>query len=108
MIGRMALAAALAATTGPALAMDDLQAMQAAAALSTIIGSEQACGLTYDQAAIAAWITANVPPERMDFASTLQLLTMGQEHKVTKMSRSALTAHCAAVAASARHNKFIP
>ena len=97
----------LALAASPALALDDLQALTLANSLGTLIASEAACGLTYDQTAISRFITERVPPERMDFASQLQLQTMGIEFQLQGMSPSALTAHCAAVTQSARREGFI-
>lgn len=69
--------------------------------LGTILGSEQFCDLTLDQAGLAAWIKANVPPDRMDFTGQLQVMTMGQKGFNDSMSASAKVEHCAAVEQSA-------
>lgn len=104
---RTAALAILAILATPALAMDDLELFTVSGALGGIIASETACGLTYDQDAIAAWITANVPPDRVDFAGMLQTQIMGQEYNLQGMSKSAMTAHCASIAQTAKHYGFI-
>lgn len=91
---------------GPAVAMTDIEAILLANSLASVLASEQACGLSYDQTAIAAFIAKEVPPERMDFASTLQTQTMGQEMMMADMSASAKAAHCAAIAQTAAHFGF--
>ncbi len=75
----------------------DLDSMMRANELATVIGSEAYCGLTLDSAGIEAWIKANVAPNDLSFASTLQTMTMGQEFQQQEMSASAKIAHCAAV-----------
>lgn len=105
----------LAALSLPAAAQEDpLAKLQAdarvlglASELAVVLGSETFCGLTFDQPAIAAWIAANVPPDRLDFAPQLQLMTMGQAGLQQGMTPSGTTAHCAAVTQSARHYGFI-
>ncbi|NBE05956.1 signal recognition particle [Paragemmobacter ruber] len=104
---RKLIALSLAITASPAAAMDDLQAIMLANSLGSMIASETLCGLSYDQAAISRYIATNVPPERMDFASQLQVQTMGIELQLQNLSASARTAHCAAITQSARQAGFI-
>ena len=89
----------------PAAALAKFQADAAllglASNLGTVLGSEEFCSLALDQSGIAAWIKANVPPDRMDFQGQLQMMTMGQKTFNDSMSVSAKTAHCAAVEQSA-------
>lgn len=84
-----------------------MDAMEAAASLGSLLGAEQFCGLSYDQAAIGAWVEANVPPEAMDFPSLLSTMTEGGKYQQEGMTGSAKTAHCAGVARSAKHFGFI-
>lgn len=93
------------ATAAPVQA-DDLTTMMRAGELGTVLAAEEFCGLTYDQAAIQVWITANVDPAAMNFASMLSTSTMGSEFSQKDMSASAKTAHCAAVAQTAIHYGF--
>lgn len=98
------LALAIWATSADAQKMD---AMEAAASLGSILGAEEFCGLSYDQAAIGAWVEANVPPEAMDFPSLLSTMTEGGKYQQEGMSAAAKTAHCAGVTRSAKHFGFI-
>ena len=108
----MILALALAS---PALGQDDplatfqenVRIMSLASNLGTLIGSESFCGLTFDQSAISAWITSNVPADRMDFPESLQMTILGEAGFQADMTASAKTAHCTAVSQSARHLGFI-
>ncbi len=79
-----------------------MESMGRAQELGTVLGSENLCDLTLDQAGIEAWIAANVAPDDLSFASNLQTMTMGQEFQQNNMSASSKTAHCAAVRQSAR------
>lgn len=75
--------------------------------LGTVVGSEEFCGMILDQDAIAKWVAANVPPNRMDFPGQFQLMAMGQTGFNNAMTVSAKTAHCAAVVQSAKFFGFI-
>lgn len=98
---------ALLLVAGAAHAMSKGEALDLAGQLGLVIGSETACGLSYDQAAIAAFITANVPPDQLDFAGYLQIEIDMETDDFQDMTTSAKTAHCAAVTRSARHLGFI-
>lgn len=74
----------------PAAADSTLTAMN----LGNVLASENACGLSYDQSAIAAFIEKNVEADDMGFPSTLQLMTVGAEVGLKDMSQSEVTAHC--------------
>jgi len=71
-----------------------LKSMNLASELGTVLASEELCGLSYDQDAIAAFIEQNVPADDMGFASNLQMMTEGQAFNLRDMSTSARTAHC--------------
>lgn len=81
--------------------------MSLANELGTVIGSEAACGLTFDQGAIAAFIEDEVAADDMGFASTLTMMVQGQEYMIEEMSKSARTAHCTQVARVAKSYGFI-
>ena len=81
---------------------EKMESMARAQELGTVLGSEDLCDLTLDQAGIEAWIAANVAPDDLSFASSLQTMTMGQAFQQDNMSTSSKTAHCAAVRQSAR------
>lgn len=86
---------------------DDLEVMQRAGELGSVLAAETFCGLVYDQTAIQAWVTANIPPEDMGFPSLLNMTVMGAELQQKNMSSSAKTAHCAAIIQTAAHYGFI-
>lgn len=105
MMRRLLILCALGAT--PAVAMDDLEAMTMAGNLGTVIAAESFCGLTYDQTAIANYIRANVPPDRIGFADQLQTVIMMQGYSLDKMSQSAKTAHCTSITQTAKFLGFV-
>ncbi|MEW6121648.1 MAG: signal recognition particle [Pseudomonadota bacterium] len=102
---RWILVAAAMSLATPAAAQGS---MEVAMQLGSVLASEGPCNLTYDQAAIEAFIEKKVKATDLDFAGTLALMTAGQEVQIKDMSKSALTAHCAQVRRSAKAYKFIP
>ena len=74
----------------PALATDPNLALK----LGSVIGSEEFCGLSYDQEAIEAFIEKNVAANDMEFAPTLNTMVGGGEVENREMSPSEKTAHC--------------
>ncbi|MFP9138687.1 signal recognition particle [Devosia sp. XGJD_8] len=98
--------AVVAAMISPAAAQD-LQSMQVATALGSVIGSEELCELSYDQEAIAAYIESKVSADDMSFPSTLQMMVQAQQYQLTDMSESAKTAHCTQIARAAQSFNFI-
>ncbi|WP_298981590.1 signal recognition particle [uncultured Roseibium sp.] len=87
-------AAALAALTTTAVAWSDQDRSELAFALGSILAAEDFCGLTFNQAAIEAFIGENVPAGDMHFSAQLWLLTNGSKESLKVMSESQLTAHC--------------
>ncbi|RIA47316.1 signal recognition particle [Dichotomicrobium thermohalophilum] len=87
----IAFALPLSAATAAA---QDLESMNLANQLGTVLASEEACGLSYDQDAIAAFIEENVAADDMGFASTLRGMTKWQRSGLKSMSASERTAHC--------------
>lgn len=83
-----------------------LQSMQIANDLGTVLASEEVCGLSYDQAAIEAFIAKKVSADDMSFASTLNMMVMGSEAQIGDMSASAKTAHCAQIRRVAKSYGF--
>jgi len=75
--------------------------------LGTVIGSESYFGLTLQQDAIEACVRTNAPKDDKSFAQTLTMMIQGTEINLAQLSPSARTAHCAAVARSARDFGFI-
>ena len=76
--------------------------------LATVIAYEEACGLKYDQEAIAAFIKANVGENDMTFASTLRTMIFGAKAAAEKAAASEKTAICTQVARSAATYGFTP
>jgi len=62
--------------------------------LGSVLASEEICGLKFNQNAISAFIEKRVRADDLSFASTLTLMTAGQEMQIKGMSVSARTAHC--------------
>ena len=81
-------------------------AVSLASDLGSVLASESICGLTYDQAAIGAWIEKEVPAEAMDFPSSLQTMTRGYGRQFQNMGASEKTAHCTAVKRIAKSYGF--
>ncbi|WP_461321330.1 signal recognition particle [Bradyrhizobium diazoefficiens] len=84
-----------------------MDSMNLANQLGSIIASEKACGLTYDQGAIAAFIEERVPANDMSFPSTLNMMVKGNEVQIEGMSPSAKTAHCTQVRRVAKSYGFV-
>ncbi len=103
---RILFAAVLAAASSSVLAQG-LESMSLANELGTVLASEEACGLTFDQTAIAAFIGAKVPADDMSFASTLNMMTEGQKYQMEGMSASSKTAHCTQIKRVAASYGFI-
>jgi hypothetical protein len=89
-LGALALTAAITS----ALARDSYDA---ASQLADVLVSEEMCGLTFDQAAIDAWISANVAEDDMEFTGNLTALTSVSEYSLGDITPSAKTARCAQV-----------
>ena len=75
--------------------------------LATILGSEEACGLKYDQSAIESFINKKVDPKDMSFAASLSNMTDGIKFEIKSMSESSLTAHCTQIRRVAKHYGFV-
>jgi hypothetical protein len=87
----------LTALSASSSSAQDLESMKRASELSTVLGSEKLCNLTLDAGGIERWISTNVAPGDLSFASQLQTMVMGQEFMQRDMSASSMVAHCAAV-----------
>lgn len=81
--------------------------MKLATEVGTVLASEEGCGLTFDQPAIAAFIEAKVPADDMSFASTLSMMTKGSAYQIEEMSASSKTAHCTQIKRVAASYGFI-
>lgn len=84
----------------------DLDTMEIATHLGSVLASENACGLAYDQAAIAAFIEKKVPADDLGFPSMLTTMTSGAQYEIEGMSPSQKTAHCAQIKRIAKSYGF--
>lgn len=101
----LVISAVLIAISAPSLAQS-LDSMTLANDLGSVLAAEEACGLSYDQAAISSFIEKNVPAEDMSFPSLLQTMVAGHEYSWPDMSRSAQTASCAQIGRIAKSYGF--
>ncbi|MBU2533339.1 MAG: signal recognition particle [Alphaproteobacteria bacterium] len=88
-------------------AAQSMNSSQVAIDLGTVLASEDACGLTYDQAAITGYIEDKVEADDMSFPSTLQMMTESTRYDIEDMSTSSLTAHCAQIRRIAKSYNFV-
>ncbi|MGE0758874.1 MAG: hypothetical protein AB7O38_17765 [Pirellulaceae bacterium] len=68
---------------------------------------EKACGLKFDQKAIEVWIERNVKASDMEFAGSINLMTMGTMQDIKDMSAAQKAALCTQIRRIAKANKFI-
>ena len=83
------------------------QTFVTASQLGNMLASESFCGLSYDQDAIAGYISSMVPDTDMGFNGTMSMMITGIKTDFPKMSASEKTAHCAQTARVAKRYKFI-
>lgn len=102
------LAAAMSALClPPSIAVAQNDSRQLGSDLGHVIGSEAACGLKYDQAAIRAFVNARVRADDMRFSEYLDNGVWGVSAELKKMSESQKAAHCEQVRRVAKTYKFI-
>lgn len=75
--------------------------------LGSVIGSEEFCGLSYDQGAIEAFVARNVSENDMAFAAELDDQVGGTKVENKEMSASEKTAHCTQIRRVAKSFGFI-
>jgi hypothetical protein len=103
--GRFLLALVLSASSiGITLSLDSYEA---ADQLADVLVSEDLCGLSFNQDAIAAWIEANVAADDMEFSGNLSSHISLSEYTLKDISTSAKTAHCAQIRRVAKNYGFI-
>jgi len=85
----------------------DVEMMAVSSEIAGLLASEEICGLSYDQAAISAFISERVDPEWVGFASQLDMVAKGASMMFQDQTESARTAHCAAITRTARAFGFI-
>lgn len=104
---QIALAGSMAAALAASASAQSIDSMGLAMDLGGILGAEAPCGLSYNQAAISAWIDENTDPADMSFSSMLTTMSQGSEYNFRDLSESAKTARCRSVERTARHYGFI-
>lgn len=75
--------------------------------LGNILGSEEFCGLLFDQAAIQTFVEKNVSDNDMEFISELETMIRGTIAENQNMSSSSKTARCTQVRRVAKSYGFI-
>lgn len=75
--------------------------------LGQVLGSEEACSLSFDQAAIEAYIEANVPADAMDFTVTMNAEANVLRRRIRDWPESQVAAHCAQVRRVAKAYGFV-
>ena len=76
-------------------------------ALGDVLASEEYCELSYDQEAIADYVSKNVPASDMGFTDRLYTATAASKRSFNEKTISEKTAHCTQVKRVAKLNGFI-
>lgn len=90
-----------------ALAGYDRSSWELAEQLGRILGSEDFCGLTFDQNAIAEFIRKNVKEDDTEFANSLNMTTQNAARETKDMTSSQKTALCVQITRTAKSFSFI-
>jgi len=98
-----AVAGLLALTPTLVVATDDTLALQ----LGSILGSEEYCGLEFDQGAIQSFIEKRVSPNDMGFVASLATMAQGTKFENERFSASEKTARCTQVKRVAKAYGFL-
>jgi hypothetical protein len=75
--------------------------------LYTLLGSEEPCGLHYDQNAIERLISKYFKPDDTSVINMMSTMVSGNKIAAQQMSASTLTAHCTQVRRAAKHYGLI-
>jgi hypothetical protein len=102
-----AVCAALATSPPLLVHAQDYKSQLMAMQLGAIIGSEEYCGLSYDQDAISNWIAENADPSDMGFTDYLDMGASAEKMEQQGRNASAKTAHCASITRTAKHYGFV-
>ncbi len=102
---RIVVAVALGLWSAQAGAAED--PTRIALSLGELLGSEEACGLAFDQPAIEAFIDKNAPADDMTFTTTMNIFARPMPDEIAKMSVSQRTAHCAQMRRVAKAFGFV-
>lgn len=93
--------------SNPVAAQSSFESMEKANNLGTVLGSEDFCGIEFNQVAIAKWIAENVSADDMAFPSTLSMMIDGTSYEFDSYSASRKTAHCAQIRRISKSYGFI-
>jgi hypothetical protein len=88
---------------GPAMASDRMLAYQ----LGDVVGSEDACGLSFDAAAVAAFVETTVAADDMAFAGRMDGAARIMRHKIEGFGAAQRAAHCAQIRRVAKTYGFV-
>jgi hypothetical protein len=100
LIALAALALVAGSNTARSGDLDDLEVVHE---IATLLGSEAACNLHFDQKAIERLIATRVAPDNLHFASRLGTYVRNEIYSLKDMPESARTAHCAQIRQVAHH-----
>ncbi|MFS8181373.1 signal recognition particle [Pseudovibrio denitrificans] len=75
--------------------------------LGILLGSEEACDLSFKQEPIEKFIEANVSPGDMDFVGDLDMIVENTETDMREMSTKKIARHCIQIKRTAKHYGFI-
>jgi len=85
----------------------NMQNLEVAENLGSLLASEDLCGLNYNLDAIDAYVDSNVDHSDMGFAGDLTGFIAMSEMMLDSHSESARRAHCRAIEGTARQHGFI-
>ena len=85
----------------------DADSAHTAKYLGTIVGSEKLCGLTFDPAALAAFVAQHIAADDIEFASNLQSETLELRVLDRDITSGEKIARCAQVKRNAEHFGFL-
>lgn len=75
--------------------------------LGDVLGSEKACGLAFDQAAIARFVETHAAADDFAFADHMNGSASLMAHNFAGFTQSERTAHCTQIRRVAKANGFI-
>jgi len=90
----LTLIAAVALPSPSAAQKGQMESMSLAQLLGDLLASETPCNLSYNQAAISAFINQRVRADDLQFNSLLTLMTNGSAFQIKSLTSSGKTAHC--------------
>lgn len=105
--GRIAAALGVVLLGGGAGHASDIKLMALGMELGRVLAAEQPCGLSYDQAAISAFIAKRVPADDLSFMSNVEAGVGATEYEMKDMGASQKTVLCTQVARNAKAYGFV-